>query len=252
MHDRATQTLVPGATNFRLLPPEVCTPGAVLTRGYITERSAARFPGDGLHVRFARALGARRAVRFKEVLEAIEFFAAVRKRARAATVVDLCAGHGLVGLLFGMFERRVERVVLVEPSPPDNRARVLEAAFEVAPWVEAKLELVDRRLEHVADDLATRHPGAATVAVHACGTLTDRAIELGLRLGGPIALLPCCRPHGRSPAPDSLARALGPDVAFDVDRTYRMEHAGWTVRWSDVPAAITPMNRVLLAWPRKA
>lgn len=250
MSDRAQQTLVPAATRFRLLSQDFGAGSEINNRGYISPRSAARFSGDGLCERFARALGERRAVRFKEVLEAIEFFAAVRKRVRTDTVLDVCAGHGLVGLLFGIYERRVERVVLLEPHPPDNRARVLEAAYEVAPWLEPKVRLDGRRIEQASDELAADHPGASTLAVHACGLLTDRAIELGLDVGGPIALLPCCRPHGRSPAPGGLARALGPDVAFDVDRTYRMERAGWRVRWTDVPAAITPMNRVLLAWPR--
>ncbi|MEX1024121.1 MAG: hypothetical protein WD226_03505 [Planctomycetota bacterium] len=242
--------LVPDAATFRMLPQFRERALHAANRGYISERSARAFPGDGLHERFARALGARKAVRFKEVLEAIEFFAVVRKRVRRPVMVDLCAGHGLVGILFAMYERSVERVVLVEPTPPGNRSRVLEAAAEVAPWVPAKLELVNERVEHVSDRLVTAHPGAALVAVHACGLLTDRAIELGTRLGGPLGLLPCCRPHSRSPAPAGLALALGADVAFDVDRTYRLERAGYSVRWTDVPAAITPMNRVLVAWPR--
>lgn len=252
MDDRAQQTLVPDAVRFRLLPDSFSSSSNVNNRGYISPRSAARFEGDGLHERFARALGERRAVRFKEVLEAIEFFAAVRKRVRStATILDVCAGHGLVGLLFGMFERRVQRVVLIEPAPPDNRDRILAAALEVAPWLEEKLVLCEERLGQAAPRLAREHQGAAVLAVHACGTLTDEAIGLGLEVGGPIALLPCCRPHSRSPAPGGLARALGADVAFDVDRTYRMEREGWNVRWTDIPAAITPMNRVLLAWPRQ-
>ena len=47
-----------------------------------------------------------------------------------------------------------------------------------------------------------------------------------------------------------LARELGADTAFDVDRTYRLEEGGFTARWDAVAAAITPMNRVIVAWPR--
>ena len=40
---------------------------------------------------------------------------------------------------------------------------------------------------------------------------------------------------------------LGEDVAYDVDRTYTMERAGYRVRWREIPAEITPMNRRCLA-----
>ena len=250
MHTDAAQPLVPDATRFRMLPEPARERKATRNKAYINEVTAKLFTSDSLLDRFCRALGARRAVRFKEVLEAVEFFAVARRRVKSTTVVDMCAGHGLVGILFGLYERRVERVVLVEPKPPGNRPKVLAAAYETAPWLEGRIEFVDRKIEHATDPLIRDHAGAGLVAVHACGLLTDRAIELGIQLGGPMALLPCCRPHARSPAPFGLAQALGADAAFDVDRTYRLEAAGWTVRWSDIPAAITPMNRVLLAWPR--
>ncbi len=240
------------ATRFRMLPQFQDWPKPELFsgRGHISRRSAQHFPGDSLHERFARELGETRAVRFKEVLEAIEFFAAVRKRNRARTVIDLCAGHGMVGILFAMYEREVERVILIERNPPKNRVHVIAAALKVAPWIKDKLELIDSRIQTVATDVAERHPGAAVVAVHACGPLTDRAIALGIELGGPIALMPCCRPHSKCPAPPAVKLRYGADEAFDIDRTYRMEAAGLQVRWTEVPAEITPMNRVLQATPR--
>lgn len=240
--------LVPSATRFRCARlAEADLRALVCDTGTFDARCAARFPAPGLLGRFVRALGARRAVRVKEVLEACEFFAAVRKRVRAPVVVDACAGHGLVGALYALFERGVEEVRLVDRRVPPSRAAVLAAAAEVAPWAEGKLRAADGLLERRGPELPR---GAALVAVHACGTLTDDCIDLALALGGPVGLLPCCRPHRRSAAPTVLARELGPDLAFDVDRTYRLERAGLTVRWDAVPAAVTPMNRVLLAWPR--
>ena len=59
--------------------------------------------------------------------------------------------------------------------------------------------------------------------------------------------------QGRSgkPGPAALGRALGVSLATDVHRTYRLEEAGYTTRWSEVPKAITPMNRLILAWPSR-
>lgn len=237
-------------TSFRLLPqlnlPEYAA--ALSYRGYVDEHCLRYFGGDSLHERFARALAARRAVPFKEVLESFEFFARVRKHVRAPEVADYCAGHGLVGALFALYERRVERVHLVERKPPRSRALVLEAAREVAPWTAAKFREQTLNVKRVRADLPS---GSAVVAVHACGELTDRAIELALELEGPVALLPCCRPHRRSPAPAAIARAIGDDLAFDIDRTYRLERAGYHVRWDELPEAITPMNRVLVGRPAR-
>ena len=55
------------------------------------------FPTDTLPDRLARSLTAHRAVHIKELLEAFEFYARVRRRVRRPTMVDLCAGHGLAG-----------------------------------------------------------------------------------------------------------------------------------------------------------
>ena len=87
------------------------------------------------------------------------------------------------------------------------------------------------------------------LGVHACGTLTDTCLEIATELGGPVAVMPCCRAHAKSPAPMGLRAALGEDVAYDVDRTYALEARGYGVRWREIPAAITPMNRVLIGVP---
>lgn len=239
---------MPDEARFRFLrlAPEALR-ALLANTGTFDAQCASHFTGDGLVDRFARGLGARRAVRVKEVLEALEFFAVVRRRVRAPIVADLCASHGLVGALYALFERSVEQVVLIDKRVPESRAAVLAAAREAGPWVADKLVERDGLLERRGADLA---PGTALVAVHACGTLSDRCIDHALRLLGPLGLMPCCRPHRRSPAPPVLARELGADTAFDVDRTYRLEEGGFTARWDAVAATITPMNRVILAWPR--
>jgi hypothetical protein len=91
--------------------------------------------------------------------------------------------------------------------------------------------------------------GAAVLGVHACGRATDGVIDRALEAGGPVGLLPCCHPKAGVPGPPTLATALGHDVATDVHRTYRLQTAGLATRWTTIPAAITPMNRVIGAWP---
>lgn len=202
------------------------------------------FASDGMEDRLARALLSARAVPFKEVLEAFEFFERARRHVRAPVVADLCCGHGLVGMLYGVFHRDVDDVLLVDRVRPGSVDRTLAALAEVAPWLPGKVrfqpaELAELRLP----------PGAATLGVHACGPATDAVIDLALEARGPIALLPCCHPKAGVPGPATLAHHLGHGVATDVHRTYRLEAAEYATRWTTIPAAITPMNRVILAWP---
>lgn len=116
---------------------------------------------DPLH-RLARALAARGAVDTKEWLEAAELFHRLRRRLRRHTLVDLAAGHGLMGLLFGAFEPTVQRVVLVDRRRPPSYQAVLEAACEVAPWLLAKVTYLQVWRTHVR---ACRQHGALSGGV---------------------------------------------------------------------------------------
>ena len=215
-------------------------------RDKLRESDTRWFPGDYLSSVFARALCKRRAMPFKEVLESFEFYACVRKRIRTESVADLCCGHGLVGVLFAMFERDVRRVCLLDKVRPPSFDLVMEAAQDVAPWTAEKINYVEAPVKQTP-----RHvePGTAILGVHACGTRTDHCIDHAISLGSPIAVLPCCRSHRLHQSPACLKQVLGPDVAIDVDRTYKMHEAGYHVRWDQISPLITTKNRVLIGVP---
>lgn len=223
---------------------------AIEDRSWVASRSrlglalAERaFASDSLQDRLVRALAADRVLPIKEVLECGELFENIREDVCADAVADLCCGHGLLGILFALFERRVQRVLLSDAREPSSHARVLACACQVGPWVEGKVSFERARMDTIRACLV---PGASIVSAHACGTLTDQCLELAAAVGGNVAVMPCCYPQGACPAPLALQLALGQELAHDVDRTYRLEHAGYHVRWTTIPAEITPMNRVLI------
>ncbi len=209
---------------------------------------AEAFPREGPVDRFARALCRHRATSFRELTEAFEFFALARKHARAPVVVDLCGGHGLVAVLFAMFERRVERALVLDRTRPASFDRILLAAEEAAPWTAGRIEYLQASL-HAAQHVVPATAGL--VSVHACGTRTDTILDLAVTNHTPVAVMPCCHNVATSPAPPALKREFG-QAAVDIHRTYRLEAAGFHVRWSTVSDRITRMNRVLLARPRTA
>jgi hypothetical protein len=219
------------------------------SRSSITDAIAGRyFSSDSLHDKLVRELASDRVVAVKEILECFEFFERVRKEVTAPSVADVCCGHGLLGILFALFERRVIKVVLTDERQPPSFARLMAAAIRVGPWTEEKVEY---RVAAVATAHEWLEAGTTVVSAHACGVLTDRCIDCALRLDGAVAVMPCCYPRNACEAPQAVRLALGTDVAFDVDRTYRLARAGYHVRWTAIPEEITPMNRILIGRRRE-
>lgn len=220
----------------------------VAYRGWMNSRSGASdsilecFKGQSLQDKLASKILRESTIPIKEVLECCEFFARIRKDVRAGRVVDLCCGHGLLGVLFAIFEKKTDQVVLLDKVTPPSRLQLISLAMELAPWIQEKIIQLEVSL---AAPGAWLEPGSAIVSAHACGRLSDQCIDLAIRSGGPIAILPCCYPRSACPAPLSLQNALGLELAYDVDRTYRLKNSGYHVRWSMIPEDITPMNRVI-------
>ena len=204
---------------------------------------AEYFTSEKLTDRFIRALVERHILQWKEILEAFEFFDQTRKYLGRRSIVDACCGHGLIGTLYAMLVEEVEDVTLADAEIPKSQSRMLEVANDLAPWTLEKITVQKRPIETLGEG---SEKGAAVVSSHGCGALTDQAIDLGLSTGGPIAVMPCCC-HPRHPdAPDVIFRELGIKDGVDVDRTYRMNAAGYRVLWRYIPEDIAPMNRILI------
>jgi len=206
----------------------------------------ALFSSDSLQDRLVRAMAAEQVIPIKEVLECFEFVARIRKDLRSEHMVDLCCGHGLVGILFALFEPKVKSVALIDKREPPSFRRLLACLLPIAPWIEEKITFQRSRL----DNLAEIQVGTSIVSAHACGLLTDQCIEMAIERKGNVAVLPCCYPKRSCNAPKALQLEFGHERAFDIDRTYRLENAGYYVRWSTIPVEITPMNRILMGMRR--
>ncbi|HCH66391.1 MAG: hypothetical protein CL927_04680 [Deltaproteobacteria bacterium] len=202
------------------------------------------FTGKRLNDKLALALVDARVLPFKELLESFEVFEHIRRRVRAAQVVDLCCGHGLVGMLYGIHHRDVDAIRLVDRRRPDSVDRILDALDPVAPWLRPKVTFEACTIERVQIDTP-----AAILGIHACGTATDAVLDQAISGRHPVAVLPCCHPKRTLPGPPTLGAALGVGLATDVHRTYRLHEAGYATRWSSLPSPITPMNRVIVGWP---
>ena len=59
--------------------------------------------------------------------------------------------------------------------------------------------------------------------------------------------MPCCYRSTAASAPEALRLSLGVPLAADVMRTLELERLGYAVQWKEIPATISPMNRLILA-----
>lgn len=208
--------------------------------------AADRLDQKGRIDQLIRGLSREGTIRVKELIESFEFFACIHKRVRAPRVVDLCAGHGLTGLLYGVFDREVSEVICVDREKPQVAGIIQDAVVETFPELSGRVSY-HQTLVRRAGDLIT--PDAMLVAVHACGFKTDQCLDLAIQKRVPIAVLPCCYTGTGRTAPDTLRKSLGVPLATDVERTYRLEREGFRVEWDTISAEITPMNRVIIAHP---
>ena len=76
--------------------------------------------------------------------------------------------------------------------------------------------------------------------------MLHRAADAGAR----VAVLPCCHDVDSCDV-GALGGWLDPATAIDVLRAVALERRGYRVWTQQIPAAITPKNRLLLAQPHE-
>ncbi len=211
-------------------------------RGHLVDHFSEKKMPD----KVARVLGKYKLLNLKEIIESFEFFQRVRHRVSTSVIADLCCGHGLVGILFALLDRRVTDVYLVDIEFPKSSKRVEEAISELGSWVKPKIHRLTRTVKRVDEVLP---PGTGVVAVHACGVRTDWSIQAALRLNGSFAVMPCCYAQQTYIGPAAIKNHLGSALSIDIQRTYQIESADCQVSWQEIPGEITPMNRIISASP---
>lgn len=214
------------------------------SKGRLTRHDLGRFPGETLFERVARAVCDAGCLPRKELYESWEVARRARRLFRGGRVVDLAAGHGLLGQLLLLLDDSSPSVLLVDALRPPS-AQALQDVL-VRDWPR-----LAGRVAWVVGDVATVELAATDVVVscHACGALTDGILARATDAGARVAVLPCCHDLRESDA-GSLSGWLDGPLAVDVMRAVRLEQRGYRVWTQAIPADITPKNRLLLGAPK--
>jgi len=208
----------------------------------LTRHDLGRFEGTSLFARLGRAVCDAGCLPRKELFEAWEMARRVRRRFRGGRVVDFAGGHGLLAHAMLLLDDSSPSAVVVDPAVPPSALRLHESMAGVWP------RLRDRVTFQANPEAVTLEADDLIVSCHACGALTDRVLDMAMRVQGRVAVLPCC--HDVRGAPAMLAGWIDPALAQDVARAQRLAGAGYEVWTQSIPPDITPKNRLLVAAPR--
>jgi len=214
------------------------------SRAVLNHRHLERFPGDTLFARLARAVCRAECLPRKELYEAWEVARRVRRRLRGRVVVDLAAGHGLLAYTMLLLDDSSPRAVCVDTRRPDSAPRLAAILEERWTRLRDRVTYLEAPIEAAPVDV-----DSLAASVHGCGPLTDQVIDRAIAANAPVAVLPCCHDL-RACDTGHLEGWLDGPLAVDVTRAARLRHAGYRVLTQTIPGDVTPMNRLLLAWPQ--
>jgi hypothetical protein len=213
------------------------------SRNRLTEKEAFLFPGDSLFDKVGRAVCKARCLPRKELFEAWEVARRVRRRFRGGRIVDMACGHGLAAALLLILDDSSPVALAVDRTLPASANKLYTTLLETWPRLEGRIEFVESSLENIILE-----PSDLVVSVHACGRLSDLVLQQAAKAQARLALLPCC--HNLKEADQGgLGGWLEGSLAADVVRAHHLRNLGYTIFTQQIPAEITPKNRLLMAEP---
>jgi Methyltransferase domain len=209
----------------------------------LTRHDLDRFSGETLFDRLGRSVCAAGCLPRKELYEAWEVARRARRQFRGGRVVDLGAGHGLLGQVMLLLDDTSPEAIAVDPSIPPSARKLHEALVGTWPRLAGRVQFAEAAL-----DAFELNDGDVVVSSHACGSLTDRILDRAIGANVRVAVLPCCHDLETCDAGDLAGWVDGP-LAIDVMRALRLRENGYQVWTQTIDPAITPKNRLLIGAP---
>lgn len=213
------------------------------SRARLTTHDLQRFPGQTLFDRLGRAVCEAGCLPRKELYESWELARRARRLFRGGRIVDLGGGHGLLAHVMLLLDDSSASAQVIDTAIPPSAHAVHEALVTAWPRLAGRVTFTTGRADSVEIG-----PDDVVVSSHGCGALTDHVIDRAVGARARVAVLPCCHDVETCDG-GSLTGWLDPALAIDVMRAIRMEGRGYRVWTQEVPAAITPKNRLILGAP---
>jgi hypothetical protein len=209
----------------------------------LTDYDLARFPGESLFDRLARAVCRAGCLPRKELYETWEMARRTRRLFRGGRIVDLGGGHGLLAQAMLLLDDTSPGAIVVDTALPRSAEKVHHQLVGAWPRLAGRVRFIAnaaRDVELTDDDLV--------VSSHACGRLSDVVLDRASAAGARVAVLPCCHDLHVCDTGD-LEGWVDGAMAIDIVRATRLQQKGYRVWTLAIPREITPKNRLLLGSP---
>jgi hypothetical protein len=178
-------------------------------------------------------------VPLKEIQESFEFVSCIDSYIQGKRVLELFGGHGLVGFL--LVQRGATSVHMMDRNDTHAHQR-LELYFKE--WTRCTFDQLN-----IPNELEYVHARAKevdlVVTMHACGGLTDIALNVAALAGIDAVCCPCCYDHHHVHGEPQTLELESRMNHVDRTRQMRMDEQGYSMKWLYLDPAITPMNHVL-------
>lgn len=210
----------------------------------LTEYDRDRFAGATLFDRLGRTVCRARCLARKELYESWEVARRARRRFRGGRIVDVGGGHGLLAHAMLLLDDSSPGALVVDVAVPPSSASLHDEIVVEWPRLAGRVAFVNASIEDVELDA-----GDLIVSSHACGAFTDRVLARAVAAGARVVVLPCCQELATCDT-GGLTGWLDMALAVDVTRAARLGQQGYQVWTQQIPAEITPKNRLLLGAPK--
>src|SRR5262245_6875020 len=200
------------------------------SKARLTNHDLGRVAGHTLFHRIARVVCGAGCLPRKELFEAWEVARRVRRRFRGGRVVDLCAGHGLLGHIMVLLDDSSPDLLIIDQALPASCSTLARAMAAEWPRLHSRVMLQEGPIAQVElreDDVV--------VSIHACGAVTDAVISLATTARSRLAVLPCCHDLDQAHTGGLTGWMNGP-LAVDVVRASDLRALGWKV-WTQASSA---------------
>jgi ABC-type taurine transport system ATPase subunit len=210
------------------------------SKNRLTFQQQKLFPGDTLFDKIARAVCRAGTLPRKELHEAWEMAKRVRRRYRGGRVVELACGHGLLAHLMLILDDSSATAMAVDHNIPLNAEKLSRELIASWPRLENRIIYKNMSVQEMVV-----HPDDIVVSAHACGALTDEILAKAVAQRTRVAVLPCCH-NLKTAATYDLGGWMDKTLAVDVVRAVRLRSKGYQIVTQEIPAEITPKNRLLM------
>jgi hypothetical protein len=219
-----------------------------INQNRLDSRYISHFGSDSLFDKVARILCQNDIISKKEFAESVAVVKILQRFIKTDNrihVYDICAGHGLTGILLTILSAGIEKTSIVDLKKPQSHDKMMNSLSKLIPELPEKIEFIQQNFEQIS-----YKQNAFLIGVHACATRTDHIMELGFKTSARIALLPCC--YKKTILPHNYKKFLPYYTLKDTVDFYRIQKAyarNYQVYLRNIHEKITPMNKLFILFP---